>query len=60
MASSSEGLILSGLYKTLKGKPSPASSGDASKTNIVDDEEWEDLDLRAESAISLSLEKNIL
>lgn len=50
-------LIQSGLHKALKGKPEAGSSDDSSSKR---DEEWDDLDLRAASAIRLSLAKNVL
>ncbi|KAJ0624083.1 putative RNA-directed DNA polymerase [Helianthus annuus] len=53
-------LIQSGLHKALRGKPTPVSSKDSSGTSKDDDEEWEDLDLRAASAIRLCLAKNVL
>ena len=52
-------MIQSGLYKTLKGKPSPASSSGSGKASI-NDEDWEELDDRAASAIRLCLAKNVL
>ncbi|KAL4565087.1 hypothetical protein LXL04_029170 [Taraxacum kok-saghyz] len=45
-------LIQSGLHKALKGKPAPVSSKESSAAD--------DLDLRAASAIRLSLAKNVL
>lgn len=53
-------LIQSWLHKALKGKPVPIPSKDSSKTSKTDDEEREDLDLRAASAIRFSLAKNVL
>ena len=53
-------LIQSGLHKALRGKPVPVSSKDSAGASKVDDEEWEDLDLRAASAIRLCLAKNVL
>ncbi|KAJ0834198.1 putative RNA-directed DNA polymerase [Helianthus annuus] len=53
-------LIQSGLHKALRGKLTPVSSKDSSGTSKDDDEEWEDLDLRAASAIRLCLAKNVL
>lgn len=53
-------LIQSGLHKALKGRPSPGSSSGSEKTSQIDDEEWDDMDLRAASAIRLCLEKNVL
>ncbi|KAL4579294.1 hypothetical protein LXL04_015435 [Taraxacum kok-saghyz] len=53
-------LIQSGLHKALKGKPAPISNTESSAAGKDDDEEWDDLDLRAESAIRLSLAKNVL
>ncbi|KAL4591499.1 hypothetical protein LXL04_004467 [Taraxacum kok-saghyz] len=53
-------LIQSGLHKALKGKPAPVSSKESSAAGKDDDEEWNDLDLRAASAIRLSLAKNVL
>ncbi|KAL4590864.1 hypothetical protein LXL04_003809 [Taraxacum kok-saghyz] len=53
-------LIQSGLHKALKGKPAPVSSKESSATDKDDDEEWDDFDLRAASAIRLSLAKNVL
>ncbi|KAL4554376.1 hypothetical protein LXL04_039515 [Taraxacum kok-saghyz] len=53
-------LIQSGLDKALKGKPAPVSSKESSAAGKDDDEEWDDLDLRAASAIRLSLAKNVL
>ncbi|KAL4583041.1 hypothetical protein LXL04_007605 [Taraxacum kok-saghyz] len=53
-------LIQSGLHKALKGKPAPVSSKESSAAGKDDDEEWDDLDLRAASAIRLSLAKNVL
>ena len=50
-------LIQSGLHKALKGKP--VSSGESSSTS-KNEEEWEDLDLRAASTIRLCLAKNVL
>ncbi|KAL9439725.1 hypothetical protein AB3S75_025227 [Citrus x aurantiifolia] len=52
-------LIQSGLHKALKGKPSPASSSGSGKASISD-EDWEELDDRAASAIRLCLAKNVL
>lgn len=52
-------LIQYGLHKALKGKPTLVTGIESSKTNISD-EDWEDLDLRAASAIRLCLAKNIL
>ncbi|KAL4592371.1 hypothetical protein LXL04_005363 [Taraxacum kok-saghyz] len=46
-------LIQSGLHKTLKGKPARVSSTESSTTGKDDDEEWDDLDLRAASDIQL-------
>ena len=45
-------LIQYKLHKALKGKPAPVTG--------MSDEDWEDLDLRAASAIRLCLAKNIL
>ncbi|KAL4591141.1 hypothetical protein LXL04_004091 [Taraxacum kok-saghyz] len=42
------------------GKPAPVSSKESSAAGKDDDEEWDDLDLRAASAIRLSLAKNVL
>ena len=53
-------LIQSGLHKALRGKPTPVSSGDSSRTSKIDNEEWDDMDLRAASAIRLCLAKNVL
>ncbi|KAL4579351.1 hypothetical protein LXL04_015493 [Taraxacum kok-saghyz] len=53
-------LIQSGLHKALKGKPAPVSSKESSAAGKDDDEEWDDLDLRAATAIRLSLAKNVL
>ena len=63
-------LIQSGLYKTLKGKPTslsegkePEKSGDSieSKEKFkMSEEEWEELDMRAASQFRLCLAKNIL
>ncbi|KAL6562436.1 hypothetical protein OROGR_003443 [Orobanche gracilis] len=53
-------LIQSGLHKALRGKPTPGSSSDSSKVVKIDDEEWDDMDLRAASAIRLCLAKNVL
>ncbi|KAK9229596.1 hypothetical protein WN944_022559 [Citrus x changshan-huyou] len=44
---------------TLKGKSSPASSSGSGKASI-NDEDWEELDDRAASAIRLCLAKNVL
>ncbi|KAL4566695.1 hypothetical protein LXL04_030816 [Taraxacum kok-saghyz] len=52
-------LIQSGLHKALKGKSAPVSSKESSAAGKDDDEEWDDLDLRAASAIRLSLAKNV-
>ena len=59
-------LIQSGLHKALKGKPGSGSSNgaeDSSKASdksSMSDEDWEDMDLRAASAIRLCLAKNVL
>ena len=59
-------LIQSGLHKALKGRPTPEVSSDTSVTDetksrsVMSDEDWEDLDLRAASAIRLCLAKNVL
>ena len=59
-------LIQSGLHKALKGRPIPEVSSDTSVTDetksrsVMSDEDWEDLDLRAASAIRLCLAKNVL
>ena len=51
--------IQSGLHKALKGKPFPASSSDSGKS-ILSNEDWEEFDEKAISAIRLCLAKNIL
>ena len=64
-------LIQNGLHKALKGKSTPANpegSGDSSKETAstssgkqkMSDDDWEDLDERAASAIRLCLAKNVL
>ncbi|KAL4566149.1 hypothetical protein LXL04_030259 [Taraxacum kok-saghyz] len=53
-------LIQSGLHKALKGKPAHVSSKESSAAGKDEDKEWDDLDLRAASAIRLSLAKNVL
>jgi hypothetical protein len=64
-------LIQNGLHKTLKGRSTPANpegSGDSSKEKAssssvkpkMSDDDWEDLDERAASAIRLCLAKNVL
>ena len=65
-------LIQSGLHKALKGRVIPEKSGDGSTTDasatasvvtgkaVMGDDDWEDLDLRAASAIRLNLAKNVL
>ncbi|KAK1406537.1 hypothetical protein QVD17_41940 [Tagetes erecta] len=58
VASSSQGCVDS-IWITQDGKPTPVPSKDSSGTS-KNDEEWEDLDLRAASAIRLCLEKNVL
>ena len=50
-------LIQSGLHKALRGKP--VSSGESSNTS-KNEEEWDDLDLRAANTIRLCLAKNVL
>ncbi|KAL9438154.1 hypothetical protein AB3S75_023924 [Citrus x aurantiifolia] len=52
-------LIQSGLHKALKRKSSLVSSSGSGKASISD-EDWEDLDDRAASAIRLCLAKNVL
>ena len=51
--------MLSRLHKASKGRPSPNSSKDFVKCSMSD-EDWEDMDLRAASAIRLCLVKNVL
>ena len=62
-------LIQSGLHKALKGKVIPEKDGDTRTTSTnasvtgkaeMSDDDWEDLDLRAVSAIRLNLAKNVL
>ena len=53
-------LIQHGLHKALKGKPTTVSSIDSEKSSTASDDDWEELDLRAASAIRLCLAKNIL
>lgn len=50
-------LIQSGLHKALKGKDTLV---DATGKAATSDDDWEDLDLRAASAIRLCLAKNVL
>lgn len=62
-------LIQSGLHKALKGRPTSVkddkgsekseSSGDSEKSKM-NDEEWEELDMKAASQIRLCLAKNVL
>ena len=68
MANSSQRFIdQHGLHKALKGKLTIASSIDSGKSSTVgdfksstSDDDWEELDLRAGSAIRLCFAKNIL
>lgn len=60
-------LIQSGLHKALKGREIPkdgATSSTEEKAgagkSVMSDDDWEDLDLRAASAIRLCLAKNVL
>ena len=59
-------LIQSGLHKALKDKPTPVPSTDPAKAtssssiSSMSEEDWEDFDLRAASAIRLCLAKNVL
>ena len=60
-------LIQHGLHKALKGKSTIVSSIDSEKSSTagdskssISDDNWEELDLRAVSAIRLCLAKNIL
>ena len=52
-------MIQSGLHRKLKGTPVPISSTESSAVGKYDDEEWDDLDLRATRVIRLSLTKNV-
>ncbi|PON66942.1 Pol-like polyprotein/retrotransposon [Trema orientale] len=51
-------LIQSGLHKALKGRE--ALKGRDSEKSSMSDEDWEDLDERAASAIRICLAKNVL
>ena len=53
-------MIQHGLHKALKGKSITVSGIDSEKSSTVGDDDWEELDLRASSAIRLCLAKNIL
>ncbi|KAF5480552.1 hypothetical protein F2P56_001292 [Juglans regia] len=54
------------LHRALKDRPTPEVNSDTSVTDetksrsVMSDEDWEDLDLRAASAIRLCLAKNVL
>ena len=53
-------LIQHGLHKALKGKSTTVFGTDSEKSSTAGDDDWEELDLRASSAIRLCLAKNIL
>lgn len=52
-------MIQARLHKALKGKPIHNPSKDATKSNMSY-EDWENLDLKAESQIRMCLTKNVL
>ncbi|KAJ0024630.1 hypothetical protein Pint_07104 [Pistacia integerrima] len=52
-------MIQSGLHKVLKGRPTPDTSKEGSRSGMSD-EDWEEFDLKAASVICLSLAKNVL
>ncbi|KAJ0086632.1 hypothetical protein Patl1_07131 [Pistacia atlantica] len=51
-------MIQSGLHKVLKGRPTPDTSKEGSRSGMSD-EDWEEFDLKAASVICLSLAKNV-